>query len=190
MKSDSSSPDQEHSEGDELFVRYLVEHDAQIRAYVASLLDDWHGIDEVVQSASVVMWKKFGDFDRSCPDSSFLAWAFVIARYEAMKYRTRLARDRFVLSDDVLELLAQQAEYVAETQPQRILALRECLNSLAPAQRELVQLAYGTGRSLKEVAEAVGRSPTAFYKALARIRDRLHECINQRTSNRTWERAR
>jgi len=180
-------PDREPPTADERFVRYLMRHDAQIRAFVASLLDDWHGVDEVVQSASVVMWKKFTEFDAESADSSFLAWALVIARYEALKYRTRLARERCVLSEDVLELLAQEAIAVAQRQPRRMDALRQCLDELAPAQRELVRLAYGTGRSLKEAADAVGRSSTGFYKALARIRDRLHECVGRKLASETWE---
>jgi RNA polymerase sigma-70 factor (ECF subfamily) len=104
----------------------------------------------------------------------------MIARYEVLKYRSKRARDRLVFSDDVYELLEAEASAVAASQSDRDQALQHCLTKLAPAQRELIRVAYASGLSIKEAAQVVGRSPTAFYKTLARIRDSLHRCIERR----------
>ena len=42
----------------ESFVRYFSKYEGNLRAFVASLLHDWSGIDEVVQATSIVMWRK------------------------------------------------------------------------------------------------------------------------------------
>ena len=101
----------------------------------------------------------------------------MIARYEVLKYRRRRATDRLRFSEDVFELLANTAESVTATQDQRLRTLRECVANLEPAQLELVKAVYEDGVAIKGVAEQIGRSPTGLYKALARIRNRLANCV-------------
>ena len=163
----------------EAFVRYFSKYEGNVRAFVASLLHDWSGVDEVVQAASLVMWRKFDQFDRSGPEKDFLNWAFMVARFEVLKYRSKIARDRLVFSDDVQQLLDAEAETVASTQSERERALQDCLTKLKPAQRELIDATYGNGVSIKEASRTLGRTPTALYKTLARIRDGLQVCIER-----------
>lgn len=163
----------------EAFVQYFSKYEGNVRAFVASLLHDWSGVDEVVQAASLVMWRKFDQFDRSGPEKDFLNWAFMIARFEVLKYRTKAARDRLVFSEDVQQLLDAEAETVASTQSKREQALQDCLKKLAPAQRELIEATYGSGVSIKEAAIQLERTPTALYKAIARVRDSLQICIER-----------
>lgn len=166
----------------EQFVRYFSKFEGNVRAFVASQIHNWDDVDEVVQSSSIVMWRKFDQFDTTGPDKSFLNWAFMIARFEVMKYRTRKARDRLVLSEDVLELVAVEAEEIAAEQSERERALRVCMSKLQPSQKELVTVAYASGISIKEAAGRIGRSPTALYKALVRVRNNLHRCIERTLS--------
>ena len=168
----------------ESFVRYFSKYEGNLRAFVASLLHDWSGVDEVVQAASIVMWRKFDQFDQSGPESSFLNWSFMIARFEVLKYRSKVARDRLVFSEEVQELLDSEAESVAANQSERERALQHCIKKLAPAQRELIEATYGSGVSIKDAAHKAGRTPTALYKALARIRDSLHDCIQSAIAKR------
>ena len=164
-------------DGQENFVRLFSAHEGNVRAFVTSLLPSWEGVDEVMQEASLVMWRKFDQFDPNRPGSKFIDWAFMIARYEVMKYRRKRATDRLVFSEDVYELLASEAADVAAGQPARQRALLECLSKLEPAQRELIQAAYADGISIKDAATRVGRSQAGLYKALARIRQKLYRCI-------------
>ena len=167
------------TENGEAFVYYLSKYEGNVRAFVASLLHDWMGVDEVVQATNLVMWRKFDQFDRSGSEKSFLNWAFTIARFEVLKYRSKAARDRLVFSEDVQQLLDEEAATVAETQSDREEALQGCLKKLTSAQRELIDATYGSGISIKDASEKLARSPTALYKALARIRDNLHGCIER-----------
>lgn len=159
------------------FVRLFSRHEGSVRAFVASLLPNWEGVDEVLQEASVVMWRKFDQFDPDREGSSFLNWAFMIARYEALTYRRKRATDRLVFSEDVFELLAAEANEAIEAQPLRREALAKCLLKLKPSQQELVRSVYTDGISIKDAAARVGRTPTGLYKALARIRESLQRCI-------------
>lgn len=167
---------QDSSTDHEAFLRIFTSFEGNLRAFVASLLPTWEGVDEVMQESSVVLWRKFAQFDQSA-ESGFLDWAFMIARYEVLKYRRRRATDRLQFSEDVFELLATTAESTTATQDQRIRLLRDCVASLEPAQLELARAVYEDGAAIKDVAERVGRTPTGLYKALARIRNRLAVCV-------------
>lgn len=160
----------------EAFLRLFTRFEGNLRAFVASLLPTWEGVDEVMQESSIILWRKFAQFDQSA-EAGFLDWAFMIARYEVLKYRRRRATDRLRFSEDVFELLANAAESVTVTQDQRLRLLRECVANLEPAQLELVKAVYEDGAAIKDVAEQIGRTPAGLYKALARIRNRLANCV-------------
>lgn len=167
----------QHSPQDETFMHLFTKHEGKVRAFVTSLLPRWEGVDEVMQETSLVMWRKFDQFDTSGPEQSFLNWSFMIARYEVLKYRRKRATDRLVFSEDVFELLAVESEEVASEHTDRERALRSCLRKLEPAQQGVVNQVYAEGISIKNVADQIGRTPTGLYKSLARIRRNLHRCI-------------
>jgi RNA polymerase sigma-70 factor (ECF subfamily) len=164
---------------DEQFVQMLAGHEHQLRAFIRSMGLDWSAVDDVVQTVSLVMWRKWDQFDS---DTDFMQWARVIARFEVLKFRRRMARDRHVFRDELMELLADAAEELdsqASAEDYRA-ALQQCLNSLPGRSGQLIQAAYEGDRTICEVAEDVGQSATAFYKTLDRIREKLRLCINHR----------
>jgi len=175
------------SERHETFVRMFSKYESNVRAYVASLLPNWEGVDDVMQEASLVIWRKFDQFNLDGPESSFVAWAFTIARYEVLRYRRKHATERLVFSDDVYELLAAEAEEIAAVQTHRLQALQQCLTRLGEPQRQLIQIVYSEGISIKSAARRVGRSPTGLYKALARIREALRRCVRFRLAESNLE---
>jgi RNA polymerase sigma-70 factor (ECF subfamily) len=164
---------------DEQFVQMLAGHERQLRAFIRSMGLDWSAVDDVVQTVSLVMWRKWDQFD---PDTDFMQWARVITRFEVLKFRRKMARDRHVFRDDVMELLADAAEELdsqASADNHRA-ALQQCLNSLPAKSGRLIRAAYEGDRTICDVAEDVGQSATAFYKTLDRIREKLRQCIQHR----------
>jgi RNA polymerase sigma-70 factor (ECF subfamily) len=156
----------------EAFVQLFARHERGIRAFVHSLLPG-HA-DEVVQETCLVLWRKFADFDAG---SDFLLWACTVARFEVLKYRRKLARDRHVFNVELLALLAEEA--VGETRELALerRALDACVEKLTPGHRELIRSCYAQGVTIKQVADQLGRSATSLYKALNRIRLLLLDCI-------------
>jgi RNA polymerase sigma-70 factor (ECF subfamily) len=165
--------------GEEKYERFVVlftHEEPALRAFVRSLLPSWHDVDEVMQQTSIVIWKKFDQFK---PGTSFMRWACVIARFEVLKYRRSKARERLVFREDLCELLAEEAMDSAEALQKERQALYECMQKLSDTDRALVGAAYAHGTSIKEVAESIGHSATAFYKKLHRIRMGLLGCIQR-----------
>ncbi len=160
----------------EVFVRLLVEHEPRMRAYLRSLLPTWPDVEEVMQNASLVAWRKFSTFESG---TSFGGWLLTIARFEALKHRRNVARSPLVFSDEVWELLANETESDADAHSVRRDALERCLGKLPANQRELVLKAYAPGAHLKEIARQAGSSEQAFYKTMRRLRAALLECISR-----------
>jgi RNA polymerase sigma-70 factor (ECF subfamily) len=157
------------------FLRLFVKHEEALRAFARVLLPTWESVDEVMQEASVVMWKKLGQLDSA---DGFLPWAKVIVRFEALRLRREHARDRHVFGDAVLELLANEAAEIPDAQWERErAALRDCLAQFAPHHRELVLAPYAGDGRVARLAEASGRSVNSLYKLLGRLREKLMQCV-------------
>lgn len=172
--SDSSDNLLTHSD----FIRLLLKHEPVLRAYARTLLPDWKNVDDVLQESSVTLWEKFSQVR---DEAGFLPWAKTVVRFKALSAIDRLRRDRHVFSDRVLELLAEEAEaFEVEERERALQALRSCLESFSSAHQELLLAPYfGEGR-VSTLAEQAGKSANALYKLLARLREKLHACIQSR----------
>ncbi|MEY5010546.1 MAG: polymerase sigma factor CnrH [Verrucomicrobiota bacterium] len=164
------------ADSDEHFVRLFSQSEPSLRAFVRSLLPSWEQVDEVMQETSLVLWRKFSQYD---PETPFLRWACVVARFEALKMRRRHARDRHVFDEDLLALLADEAEENTDSLERQRHALDRCLEKLPDRQRRLVCAAYSDGVTMKEVAARTGCTPTSLYKAVNRVRGQLLECMQR-----------
>jgi RNA polymerase sigma-70 factor (ECF subfamily) len=90
------------------FMRLFVRHERDLRVFARSLLPNWPAVDDVLQEASVVMWKKLHQLQQ---EEDFFTWARVIVRYEALRARRKAARDREITKDS--EIIRQISESTA-----------------------------------------------------------------------------
>lgn len=172
---ESDSPNDE-ARRYELFVSLFTRHEPGLRVFVRSLVPEWDDVDEVMQNTGLVLWRKFGDFD---PDTEFMRWACVVARFEVLAWRRDKARDRHVFDPDLVELLATEAEELVEICSAERRALDRCLARLPESRRRLVIASYEPGVKIHEVAALAGKSATAFYKLLNRTRAALLDCVQR-----------
>jgi RNA polymerase sigma-70 factor, ECF subfamily len=156
------------------FVQAFAHCEPALRGFVRSLVPTWNDMQEVIQQTCVVLWRKYYEFD---PDTDFRSWAFTVARFEVLKYRRTRARDRHVFSEELLELLADEGAAEAARRESERRALEGCIQKLAPHQRELIERCYDGSSTIRQVAESLGRSAGALYKALDRVRRTLLDCI-------------
>ena len=159
----------------EAFVRLLVEHEPRIRSFLRGLLPTWHEVEEVTQEASLIAWRKFDDFEDG---TSFGGWLLTIARFEALKYRRRVARSPLVFADDVWDLLAEESSG-EEVQQIRRRHLEACLGKLERSKRELLLNVHSPGVIMREVALQSGKSEQAFYKIIQRLRAVVLACVTK-----------
>ena len=157
----------------DLFLRLYVEHEEALRGFVRSLVPTLEDAREVMQEVAAVLWRKFESLNSV---ADFRRWAFGVARFEAFNFNRARQRERLVFDDELLGLLAHEAESEGANQEREARALEQCLQKLPEAQRVLVQTAYAPGVRIDELARASGRSAMALYKSLHRIRIALVEC--------------
>jgi len=161
---------------DSMFLREFVKHQPALRAYARALLPDWNAVDEAIQEASVVMWRKI---DQLKSENDFLPWAKTVLRFEALKQRRKFARDKHVFNDELIEVLAHE-ELQDETPFASMQeALGSCLKKMSPSNRELVMAPYDADGAVTAIAENSGRTVNSLYKLLGRIRLKLRQCIEE-----------
>jgi RNA polymerase sigma-70 factor (ECF subfamily) len=159
----------------ENFIRFYSKYEGQIRAYLRSLLPTWDDVDEVIQNVAVVLWKKIEQFD---PDTEFMKWACIVAKYEVLSYRRSKARDRLSFSDEVFEIMAEEGREELEQREDELRVLESCVQKLKPAQTKLIQACYTRGLKVKDLASDMRTSPGALYERLNLIRKKLHVCMS------------
>jgi RNA polymerase sigma-70 factor (ECF subfamily) len=161
-----------------LFLRLFLENERRLYAYILTLLANRADADDVLQEASLVMWDKF---DEDHPPADFAAWGCRIAYFKVLDFYKKRGRNRVHFSQPMLERVAETAiEQAASLQlDERRDALAGCIEKLAPRDRDLLTRRFAPGATTQSTAVQVGRSADAVYKAVAKIRQVLLECVNR-----------
>ncbi|QDU61733.1 ECF RNA polymerase sigma factor SigE [Planctomycetes bacterium Pan216] len=163
----------------EEYVRLLGQHQRRIAMYVMSLVPSWGDAEDIIQETNMVIWREFDRFELG---TNFPAWACKVAFHQVLAYRKRRQRDRLQLSTEFMEVVAEEAELMADELEERHHALAGCIDKLQPPHRRIVQLRYSDGSSIEAIADQVGRTVGALYRVLSRIRRTLHECVSRTLS--------
>jgi RNA polymerase sigma-70 factor (ECF subfamily) len=158
----------------ESFTRLFLRNEEKVRAFVRVMMTSDVAVDDVVQEVAVVAWRKFSDLKDG---EDFGLWAFVIARYEVLKWRRKHARDRLVFSETTLNLLATaELENVGQREQERS-ALDWCLQRLTDSERALVMSVHISGSSVARIAEETGQQAKQLYRQVPKLRLALLGCV-------------
>ena len=172
----NSKPENDTPDPHETFLRLWMQHEPELRAFVRSCCLKAQEVDDVMQEVSVAALRKFSTLD---DPAAFGPWACLIARYELLAARRRFARDRLVLAEDVLELLADEGAQELPLRQRQLQALDRCIEKLPRERRELALAAYAKDTTIREIAAQLKRTEGSLYQLLARIRKDLHRCMEQ-----------
>lgn len=163
----------ENSQNAEIFVRLLMESEPSVRSFLRGLLPGWNDVDEVIQNASLIAWRKFDQFEQG---TAFGGWFLTIARFEALKYRRKLARTPMKFEESLWAVLADQA---TDQQDLRLHHLEICLDRIQPEQKALLLKTHAPGAVIREIALQSGKSEQAFYKIIQRLRSAVLDCVSR-----------
>lgn len=179
VQPDSAGNPMSEPERTEEFVRLFTRHARRIYGFIWTLRPNTTDAEEIFQETSTVLWRKFDQFE---PGTDFMAWACRIAHYKVLSHRQRVQRDRLQFSEAFVETVAAENIAQAPELDARQRALIECLKKLSERDRDLLERRYFAGATPKLVAQQVGRSVDAIYKALSRIHEALFQCIDRTVS--------
>jgi RNA polymerase sigma-70 factor (ECF subfamily) len=159
------------------FIHLFSQHHSHILAYIYKLVHDHHDADDLFQRTSIVLWTRFDTYESG---SNFLAWARQIAYFEACNFLRTSGRRRLRFNDDLLEMLADEQQDLADESDRRLEALTGCMRKLGGKDREVVRQAYNGEQTIKELADMLGWATQTLYNRLGRIRKQLMECVEQK----------
>ena len=158
------------------FMQLLLQNDRQLKAFALSLVPHWADAEDILQDTKVELWERFAEYDRT---GDFGAWARKIIFYRVRTFRRKSGRERARFSQAAFDLLAAEAETVANETEARHFALAACIKKLTEATRILLWRCTASGATVKDVAVSLGRSVRGTQRAVAKIRRDLQECIER-----------
>ena len=160
----------------EAFVSLYVRHEAAVFSFVLAMVKHTADAEDIVQRASMTMWRNFERFE---PGTNFRAWAFQIAKNEALNHLSKSKRDRHVFSEKLIAMLADRAEARADELDSRRRALDLCVEKLPAGDHKIVQGCYSEGATIRSFAEGAGETTNKIYKRLNLVRRQLQRCIER-----------
>jgi RNA polymerase sigma-70 factor (ECF subfamily) len=166
----------EPAKPDEVFLNLFTQNCKPIRAYIFALLHGGEGVEDVFQSTTLALWRKFDQFD---PDANFLAWACGFAYLEVLNHFRAVSRDRLRFNDELLKTLADERLQREQHTRRRSAALEQCVKKLPERDRTLVEDAYNGKQTIKELATRLNRAAQTIYNRLNFIRRTLFECVEK-----------
>lgn len=159
--------------------RLFMSNASVIRGFIYSLLPVRELVDDVFHDVFLVVIDKAESFQ---PGSDFLAWVYVISRHKVLQAMTKLRGKRTsVLSPDVMEALIADAPTQSMNED-AVEALKQCIESLAPAARRMIRLRYEDALKPAQISEQLNIGVSSIYVTLSRARTLLRQCISQRLS--------
>jgi RNA polymerase sigma-70 factor (ECF subfamily) len=169
--------EREHNKG-KVFLRLFLQNERRVYAYIFTLLLNRADTDDVFQEVSMILWDKF---DGEHPPNDFAAWACRIAYFKILDFRKKRQRDRLQFNQELLDRLTDTAvvHTGALQLEERHEALAGCIAKLSAEDHDLLVRRFTVGATVQSIATQVGRSAEAVYKALAKIRKALFDCVTR-----------
>ncbi len=158
--------------------RILLEERLALTGFVRSIVRDAHVAEDIFQESCV---KAIARSASLTTREDLLAWTRTVARNLAIDHIRKRQRHVQVLSNETLDLLAQEAPSPSEraSTVDRLRALEACLKTLTPKAQEVLALRYGESLPGNVVAARLHRKPQTIYKTLARAYAQLRLCMKR-----------
>jgi len=169
-------------EGDEdAMASFYREHGRVVLAQVLLVVGERVLAEEIVQDTMLAVWRGAGSFRG---ESAVRSWVIAIARRQT---RDRLRGQRLRVVDDAF--LADQpgsgpGPEVMALDRAELADVRGAIGELAPAHREVLGLAFGSGLSLPEVAGVLEIPVSTVKSRLTAARTALNRILNEKGQNR------
>ncbi len=162
------------------FVTLLTANYYKIHSFIMSLVPNKADSEDVLQSTVTYMWEHFDDFE---PGSRFLAWAFVIAKYQVLTYRKKLSRSKVCFNDDLLDLILAEYQQKPSEIDIKFEKLEQCLSKLNEQDQKIIKRRFQDDSKVRSIAQEFDTTENRIYKRIARIKDALLKCVNRPAYN-------
>jgi RNA polymerase sigma-70 factor, ECF subfamily len=166
--------------GDQVAMRYLfARHQTPVFRWLLRILHDEALAEDILAEVFFDVWRQAAAFEGR---SSVSTWLLAIARYKALSARRRRRDDQ--LDGAVAERICDpsgdaEAMLLEKDRDERLVA---ALNKLSDGHREIVDLVYYHGKSVKEVAAITGLPAGTVKTRMFHARKKLAETVKTLTN--------
>jgi RNA polymerase sigma-70 factor, ECF subfamily len=163
------------AQGDRRAIRLLFgRYQLRVYRFVLRLVGNSATAEDIVSEVFLELWRHAASFEGRARLST---WILAIARNRAVSVlRGRIDQP---LEDTMAEAIPDRAFTAEETldASQRAAVLRQCLERLSPAHREIIDLVYYHEKSVEEAAAIVGVTAATVKTRMFYARRRLAQCL-------------
>jgi RNA polymerase sigma-70 factor (ECF subfamily) len=163
------------AQGDKDAMRVLfARHNVRVFRFLARFVDGGTTAEDLVSEVFIEAWRHAGQFEAR---SQVSTWLLAIARHKALSALRRRSTDE--LADNVIELIEDASDNPEVTlqKNERSEILRDCLEQLSPAHREIIDLVYYHERTIDDVAAIIGVPQNTVKTRLFHARKRIGELL-------------
>ena len=163
--------------GDQLAMRTLfARHRVALYRWLLRLVRDEALAADLLSDVFLDVWRQAASFRGR---ASVSTWLLAIARHMAASARRR--RNDAELDEATVSTVPDPADDAEVTlqKKNRAEALRQSLHRLSPDHREVIDLAYYHGKSVKEIAEIVSISEATVKTRMFYARRKLAELVER-----------
>ena len=163
--------------GDQLAMRTLfARHRVALYRWLLRLVRDEALAGDLLSDVFLDVWRQAASFRGR---ASVSTWLLAIARHMAASARRR--RNDAELDEATVSTVPDPADDAEVTlqKKNRAEALRQSLHRLSPDHREVIDLAYYHGKSVKEIAEIVSISEATVKTRMFYARRKLAELVER-----------
>lgn len=172
------------ADGEELALRALfARHSTRTFRYVLGLVRDAAVAEEVTNEAFLEVWRHAGGYRGG---SAVSTWLIAIARNKALSHLRKRHDDP--LGEGVAEAQPDPADNPEVTAAKRskAAAMRECMERLSAAHREVLDLVYYHEKSVAETSEILGIPENTVKTRMFHARKQLSELLRKAGIDRGW----
>lgn len=159
-----------------IFSELLSEIQLSLFQFILSLVPHKQDAEDILQKTNLILVQKQEEFDPKL--GSFKTWSFNIARYQVMAHRTIHSRSKICFSNELTEVLADEAMDYETPQIQQN-ALNKCYKKLPEHMKRIAELRFKRDLTYKEISACVNRPVSSISATLVRAREYIMGCIKQ-----------
>ena len=166
----------------EEYLKLLAEYEYSIKIYIITMIPRIYDADDIMQDVRLTMWKKFDTFEQG---TNFKAWALKIAYFKIMDFRKRKGREnkKLMFTDEFYDAVDSASKKINFEEAGKRQSLQSCINKLQSPHRQMIMMRYKNKLSIEQISKEMGRTVTATYRVISRIRASLKKCIIRQEKN-------
>lgn len=168
----------------EAFSQLVRLYQAKVRCYLGRFVRGADVVDDLAQETFIAAYRSLPSYKQ---ESALPLWLLGIARNLALKHVRDEQRRRAHEADSIENAFSRWAEdRLVQDEPgagrhdQVVEALRTCMDGLQKNSAGMIRDAYFKGRTAAEIAQDSGKTESAVWITMMRIRNTLRECIGSK----------